>query len=235
MPEDLKKRRIELGKSLDEISEHTKIKKSYLAAIEEGNWKDLPLEIFTKSYIKIYSEILGVNPKKHIEEYENYLATLEQSKRKEEVIEKKQKRSREKSHWKVSMVITLIVFTIILALLYLDRREYQIPPPPPPPEDVKPLIQENVKIQEESAEKKESTVNNLKIEAIDQVWMRIVIDDQETKEYLLEKGQKISLQGIKNFKLHIGNAGGVRVSFNDEYLGKIGESGQVVHLKLPKD
>ncbi len=234
MPEDLKKRRVDLGKSIDEISDKTKIKKSYLKAIEEGNWKDLPLEIYTKSYIKIYSEILGVNPKKYIEEYENYLATLEQSKRKQEVIEKRQNLSIEKSHWKVSIIITLIVFTIILALYYLDKREYQIPPPPPP-EAVKPTTQEKVKTREETAEKKETAINNLKIEAFDQVWMRIVIDDQETKEYLLEKGQKISLQGIKNFKLHIGNAGGVRVYFNDEYLGKIGESGQVVHLKLPKD
>ncbi|MGB9892643.1 DUF4115 domain-containing protein, partial [Thermodesulfovibrio yellowstonii] len=60
-------------------------------------------------------------------------------------------------------------------------------------------------------------------------------DDKEKKEFLLNPGQKIELQADKSFKLHIGNAGGVKILFNDKDLGKLGETGQVVYLNLPQD
>lgn len=71
------------------------------------------------------------------------------------------------------------------------------------------------------------------IETSDKVWMRITIDDRDKREFLLNPGQKIQLQANKSFRLHIGNAGGVKVLFNGKDLGKIGETGQVVYLNLP--
>lgn len=242
MFEELKRRRTELGKSIEEISQLTKIKKSYIQAIEEGDWRQLPLEIYTKSYIKIYSELLGLDSKKLIEDYENYLKNLNSSvkkdisdlKEKRNLVGKKENKTKNYPRWTISLIITVIVSVLILTILYFDRREYYIPPPP----YLQPLnspTQEEVKQPKQLNNEEYHKSNSLKIEAIDKVWMRITIDEKEKKEYLLDKGQNINLEAFKSFKVHIGNAGGVKVFFNNEDLGKLGETGQVVYLKLPKD
>lgn len=241
MFEELKKRRIELGKSIEEVSQWTKIKKSYIQAIEDGNFKELPLEIYTKSYIKIYSELLGIEPQKFIDQYENFLNTQKSSdkqnifaiKDKRELIEKTKVESKNYSRWIVSGIITLIVFLLILVVIYLERKDDYIPPPPSLP--LKTQIEPEVQQKKELNKEEKLTPNYLKIEATDKVWMRITIDDKEKKEYLLNPGQSINLEALKSFKLHIGNAGGVKVYFNNEDLGKLGETGQIVYLKLPKD
>lgn len=242
MFEELKKSRTELGKSIEEISQLTKIKKSYIQAIEEGDWRQLPLEIYTKSYIKIYSELLGLDSKKFIEDYENYLKNLNSSvkknifdlKDKTNLREEKQNKTKNYPRWTISVIITFIVFVLILTILYFERREYYIPPSPNP-QPINSQIQEEVKQPKQLNNEEHHKSNSLKIEASDKVWMRITIDEKEKKEYLLDKGQNINLEALKSFKVHIGNAGGVKVYFNNEDLGKLGETGQVVYLKLPKD
>lgn len=242
MFEELKKRRTELGKSIEEISQLTKIKKSYIQAIEDGNWDQLPLKIYTKSYIKTYSELLGLDSKKFIEDYENYLRNRDDSIKKNildlkdesNLREEKQNKTKNYPRWTISLIITFIVFVLIFTILYFDRQEYYIPPPPNP-QPLNSPIPEEVKPQKQLSNEEPHKSHSLKIEAVDRVWMRIIIDDKEKKEYLLESGQNINLEALKSFKLHIGNAGGVKVYFNNKDLGKLGATGQVVYLKLPED
>lgn len=69
----LKKRREELGKDIDEIAGVTRIKKSYLRAIEEGDFEKLPVEVYTKGYIREYAEFLAIPMEQAFEPYERYL------------------------------------------------------------------------------------------------------------------------------------------------------------------
>lgn len=242
MSEELKQRRIELGKSIEEISKLTKIKSSYIQAIEDGNWNQLPLEIYTKSYIKTYSELLGLDSKKFIEDYENYLRNrddltkknIPDFKDKSNSKEEKQNKTKNYPRWTISLIITLVVFILIFTILHFDQQEYYIPPPPNP-QPLKSQILDEVKPQKQLSNEEPHKSHILRIEAVDRVWMRIIIDEKEKKEYLLESGQNINLEALKSFKLHIGNAGGVKVYFNNKDLGKLGATGQVVYLKLPED
>lgn len=67
----LKKARKSRGLSLDDIKNKSKIKKSYLEALENDNFEKLPGEIYTKVYIRGYAKIVGIDPKKILSEYEN--------------------------------------------------------------------------------------------------------------------------------------------------------------------
>ena len=58
----LKKARIQKGITLDELQEITKIRKRYLEAIEEGNYKVLPGNFYVRAFIKSYSEAVGLEP-----------------------------------------------------------------------------------------------------------------------------------------------------------------------------
>ncbi|MBF0291851.1 MAG: helix-turn-helix domain-containing protein [Nitrospinae bacterium] len=61
--------RIAKGVSLDEISAATKVKKSYLEAIESDNPKRFPAPVFMKGFIKAYAKALGLNPEEISEKY----------------------------------------------------------------------------------------------------------------------------------------------------------------------
>uniref|UniRef100_A0A7C4AJQ4 Helix-turn-helix domain-containing protein n=1 Tax=Thermodesulfovibrio aggregans TaxID=86166 RepID=A0A7C4AJQ4_9BACT len=229
MYEELKKKRFELGKSIDEISAQTRIKKSYLQAIEEGRFDDLPLEVYTRSYIKIYAETLGIDPGIVLKDYEEYLRAKKQTPQRIEPVKVEQ--TSERKRWSLLAGIIFVVTIIIIFLFWIEKDE-KIPPPP-----TQPAVSETAPIEEKTEQKPENPLQEqkLQIEATDKVWMRVTIDDKEKREFLLDPGQKIELRANKSFKLHIGNAGGVKISFNGEELGKLGETGQVVYLDLPQD
>ncbi|WP_341756553.1 MULTISPECIES: helix-turn-helix domain-containing protein [unclassified Candidatus Tisiphia] len=60
MSSSLKQARIESGKTLEEISAYLKIRKQYLAALEEGDIDSMPAEVYVKGYLKLYSNYLGI-------------------------------------------------------------------------------------------------------------------------------------------------------------------------------
>ncbi|MBI5211820.1 MAG: DUF4115 domain-containing protein [Nitrospirae bacterium] len=72
----LKERREYLGRTIEEIAKATRIKGSYLKAIEDGDFSKLPIEVYTKGYIREYARFLGVSPDIAIASYEAYLEEL---------------------------------------------------------------------------------------------------------------------------------------------------------------
>lgn len=67
----LKKARKAKGFTIDDIKNKSKIKKSYLEALENDNYKKLPGEVYTKVYIRGYAKIVDLNPQELLAEYEN--------------------------------------------------------------------------------------------------------------------------------------------------------------------
>ncbi len=61
--------RIAKGVSLDEISAATKVKKSYLEAIESDDPRRFPAPVFMKGFLKAYAKSLGLNPEEISEKY----------------------------------------------------------------------------------------------------------------------------------------------------------------------
>lgn len=61
--------RIAKGATLDEISAATKVKKSYLEAIESDNPQRFPAPVFMKGFLKAYAKALGLNPDEISEKY----------------------------------------------------------------------------------------------------------------------------------------------------------------------
>jgi len=57
----LKTEREKQGKSLKEISVNLKLSNDYLTAIEEDNYSELPAEVFTKAYLRLYADELGLD------------------------------------------------------------------------------------------------------------------------------------------------------------------------------
>jgi len=70
---ELKEVREEKGISLDEVAEKTKIQTRFLKAIENGNWEDLPEEVYLRGFLRTYAEALGLDGKEFVESYNRSL------------------------------------------------------------------------------------------------------------------------------------------------------------------
>lgn len=68
--ETLKKKRIELGFSLAQVSRHSLIAERYLEAIEQEDWQYLPGEIYIRNFLKRYAAELSLDPIRVLKVYE---------------------------------------------------------------------------------------------------------------------------------------------------------------------
>jgi hypothetical protein len=73
----------------------------------------------------------------------------------------------------------------------------------------------------------------LRAETLTATWLQVVIDERQELEYLLQPNENHTWRAMSGFRLHIGNAAGLRLYLNDQPLKPLGKSGEVVHLELP--
>jgi cytoskeleton protein RodZ len=76
--------------------------------------------------------------------------------------------------------------------------------------------------------------HTLEVLATEETWLRIYIDDEKIAQYLLRPGQTMSWQAKNQFKLRLGNAGGLKVVLDGRPLPPLGISGQVKEVILPE-
>ena len=73
----------------------------------------------------------------------------------------------------------------------------------------------------------------LRAETLAVTWLQVVIDERQKLEYLLHPNENHTWRAISGFRLHIGNAAGLRLYLNDQPLKPLGKNGEVMHLQLP--
>jgi transcriptional regulator with XRE-family HTH domain len=75
---------------------------------------------------------------------------------------------------------------------------------------------------------------HLVLKGLDKSWVQVVTDDgKNTFEDDMDEGDVKIYQAVNNFKIKIGNAGGVDIQYNGKALGVLGVTGQVVEIDLP--
>ena len=75
---------------------------------------------------------------------------------------------------------------------------------------------------------------HLVLKALDKSWVQVTTDDGRTRaEADLARGEVKTFRAVNNFKVKLGNAGGVDVQFNGKPLGVLGPTGQVLEITLP--
>ena len=66
---DLRNIRLAKGLSLKNVADITKIKKSYLEALERDDFDRFPATVFIKGFLKSYAKALGLNPNEISQKY----------------------------------------------------------------------------------------------------------------------------------------------------------------------
>jgi cytoskeletal protein RodZ len=112
----LKKARLEKGISLEDMQETTKIRKRYLEAIEDGNYKVLPGNFYVRAFIKSYSESVGLDPNEVLSLYRNVIPV---SKVENQVEPTPRKRTGVKTNDRWSKRVTTLVFISFLCFILI--------------------------------------------------------------------------------------------------------------------
>lgn len=122
--------RLDLGLTLDELAETTRVRKSYLQAIEEMRLDALPSRPFTIGYIRAYAIALGLDPEAAVERFKAEEPVLDEPLRAPVgVLEDKDPR-----FGAVVAAAVVIVAAIVLWNVAQRAMIASAPPPPKAPE-----------------------------------------------------------------------------------------------------
>jgi len=242
--------------SLEAVSKVTRITLKNLEALEKDDFLHLPAAVFVRGFLRAYASYLGLDPQQLMTLYDTQTGSAAMAAEMVFIPPPKKWAS-----WlKLAVIPALVVFGLILILFNFGQKPSAPPPSPPsppvevsspqPPPPKVPASKNLVAVEEEKAplpsplpkektlvakEKKPERRHVLKVKAIETTWLRIQSDGQQEVDALLQPKETATWTARRQFKITVGNAGGVNISFNGVPQGRLGDSGEVVHLLLPKE
>ncbi|MGM0502039.1 MAG: helix-turn-helix domain-containing protein [Bacillota bacterium] len=270
-----RKKREELEIPLAQARNETKIRMSYLKAIEDGNFEEIEQEVYLKGFLKIYADYLGLNEKKILEEYREN----------KEIIKREQERealgvsAEDAPEQKISIgerikdfidqhqnkllyaFIAGLIVVIIVVILFMgnlvyksfftkssdlfsnvetnvedaenqssetkEKSDLQLDNGEQPEQPEQLIQQPQNQQSEEKQENQEQEIINLVIEAVDNSWCAIEVDNKSVFRGIIMQGERKKLKG-KDIKLKISNAAGVKIIKNGQERGPFGKKGEVI-------
>src|SRR6266853_4369028 len=73
----LREARTRRSLSLDDVTSSLRIRERYVTALEEERWELIPAEAYTKGFLRMYAEFLGLNGTLYVDEYNERFAPRE--------------------------------------------------------------------------------------------------------------------------------------------------------------
>ena len=240
----LRKIREEKGIELEDIAREYRIQIKYLQAIEQGQFQELPAgydQLFFRSYLKA----LQVNEDEYVEQF-----LMEREKadtpKPTGVMESKAQpaikwntliniQSQIKSK-NLFVLLPFVVILIILIVLLSTTRSIQTETPTPVKEiDVQSIaasLQPPVPADTVDSVKTAQKNLNLLINGLRSTWFRIITDKQDTAEYMLKRGNQMSVKASTTFEFVIGRADGLQFSLNEKPPQRVSTDSLVVSYLL---
>ncbi|THF78439.1 helix-turn-helix domain-containing protein [Cohnella fermenti] len=118
----LRKAREQRGYTLDDIQEATKIRKRYLEAIENGEYKVLPGSFYVRAFVKTYAETVGLDAEEVLRLYHKELPkpTTAETVAPEAMLKPKSRSVQHNDKWgKLAVNLLMWLFPLlIIALIY---------------------------------------------------------------------------------------------------------------------
>ncbi len=234
--------------TLQQVSELTLINVEFLEAIEENNLTFLP-PAYVRAFIREYALVVGVDAKRAIRLYDAELAQKEAAKQKE--AEPGRAHDPEESRLRMSLTalgkslfakkpawpvtIAIAVFTVIIVVIALQDRSPEVVTQEIPFQSIVQETEERIggtiADQEDVQPSVQTTpADSLTLFAVitDSVWIQILIDNQEPREYIFPPGRRRSWKARERFLVTLGNAGAVQFTLDDKLLGVLGDTGAVI-------
>ncbi len=221
--EQLRAQRKARGISLVEVTEHTKIGKKYLEALEDERFDFLPSPAYIKGFLRAYAKYLELDDEKMIRQYKTRFRNPEGEK--EDQPGEEQEKQNNQSIW--IPLLSMIILAGLGAGVFLLW-------PSEEPQDQE-VVQEAI-LPSAVNEGTEAAVPGvpgandmltLKIRAKERTWITLMIDGKQEPDITLAANEERQWRAKDRFVLWTGNAGGIEVYFNGVLQPALGRTGEV--------
>ena len=229
--ERLKKARLEKGLSLETAAKKTKVHVDILAALEEDRLINMA-PVYTKGFLKIYCEFLGVDPQDFIKDFKKPVVASDYVNAYQKSILPKPTLSLaafRPEHFRILKILLTIIIIFIsgswtIRFIKAHKKSTVVSI-----EKEKPTEAASVPIQA-------ADTIRLGIRARQDCWIKARVDGKVVFASVLKKGRFESWQAEKKIELSLGNAGGIDLELNGKLISPLGRKGQVIRrLEITKE
>lgn len=241
------------GLSVKDIEKGTSIRALYIESIENGDFSQLPGEVYTKGFIRNYANFLKMDAdamvKRYMEENhpEKAAAQAEQETVNEEKTVKaepvKEKTSFatgsdfrdrvEKSHKNQNMLLLAVLVLLVGAGAFymLNSGSSESPAKTTAPVQNTSQQAKNTKAEQQASATAETPKKAEGVEIVaklsDNCWTQVKADGKTIFEGTLQKGKTETWKAKEKLVITAGNAGAIELKINGKESGKMGDRGQV--------
>jgi cytoskeletal protein RodZ len=228
--------RLKKNITLETVAEETRIAMSNLTLIEKEDVESLPDPVFVKGFLRSFAQAIGADGNEAVRLYEGRL----NMKSRLDDVQSYSPRSTV-APWR-NLILSILAVAGLIALSLYGISYFQhhnlLDEAAVPSSAVKPPAEKH------SADRKLSDTKTgtqpetslklvLQISALEDTWMKIIVDNQEPKEYNLHSGDQLEEEATRGYNLLIGNAAGLELKLNGEPIKISGKEGEVVNLQIP--
>ena len=242
--------------SIKDIEKGTSIRSLYIGAIEKGEYKTLPGEVYTKGFIRNYANFLKMdadvavkqfNEERHpdqvaiaseVETKQTQPAPKEVPAAKKIPANSSAPRQQndflqrvESSHHRQTLIMGVVAVLVMLAGAYFLLGGSDEPQSEKTRSSVtQQAVHTPTKQQaaQQSAEKEEASEVKVAVKFTGRCWISVKADGKTLFEGTVEKGETKEWTADQRLDLTAGNAGAVTLSYNGEDQGVLGKEGEVV-------
>ncbi|MHB8120569.1 MAG: helix-turn-helix domain-containing protein [Desulfuromonadaceae bacterium] len=239
---DLKALRESRGLTLEDIFLMTRISITNLEAIENSEFHLLPAPVYTKRFIESYAKAIGIDAGDILAHYLRHVDETQAVPEEVEVVTAQIAFDHTPFKRYLLYAAAIVAIFVTALTMYAFFHEEAAPTPAttvkerpleavvdvprtPPPAMV---------VHEDATQTPSNADLNLLIEATEYTWLKITEDRNPSYQITLKAGDTLSRKAREFFIVDVGNAAGVKITFNGKTLGDLGRKGQVVHLRLPQ-
>jgi cytoskeletal protein RodZ len=230
--------RLEKNITLETVAEETRIAISNLTLIEKEDIASLPDPVFVKGFLRSYAQAIGADPNEAVRLYEarfNMKSRLDDA-------ERFTPRSTFSPWRNLILSIIVVVGLIALSLYGVSYYQHRVMPlesvETSAGSDLAPATR-SADLSSSDAQTKTPSETAAKLElhitALEETWVKIIVDNQEPKEYNLRSGEQLEEKATVGYNLLIGNASGLALKLNGEPVEISGKEGEVVNIQLPNN
>ena len=227
--------RLEKKISLEKVSEETRIGLGNLLLIEQEDYEHLPAEVFVKGFLRAYAGAIGADGDEAVRRYATRVNVAQKVADSEAAMGKPAPKLWLKLLLSVVLLVCIILLSIY-AISYLKNQpiDNSALEKPPPTANTPLATQPQVETESDTkAVKAKPEKLLLQISAVEETWLKVIIDEKDSKEYSLKPGDQLELNADSGYNLLIGNARGVKITLNAKPISIPGEHGQIVNIHLP--
>jgi transcriptional regulator with XRE-family HTH domain len=243
----LREARLKQGITLDKVQEETKIRRRYLEALEEGNNRVFPGEVYLKGFLKNYAHFLGLPGDELVKRYAQTRAAVDEENN--HAPRPASAMGPNPARGLVTVAVLLVAF-LALGAFFLTRRPDPENRVPPPEKEIESEVSDSpATTAPPSAPESEPgetvgevrSVKDLPREAVFQVvgneirlelrvtgercWVAVRADGGSEKAEMLARGDTRIIEGMERVWLRAGDPGALELRVNGLFLGPAGNPG----------